>query len=117
MALGLAVVEEPQQALAGAAGTLDPVGHRQARRARPDDHRMAEIACPRHHQRGQGVGRVAQPSAVLQDAGPLRAQVTHLRAQLAGLLAAVVEVFGQLVVEEAYVEELNKENNFDAIVV
>ena len=47
-----------------------------------------------------GVVGVLEPGIVLQDADPGRGQVAHLRGQLAGLLAAVVEVFGQGLVEE-----------------
>ncbi|MCY1420814.1 hypothetical protein D9M71_364490 [compost metagenome] len=43
---------------------------------------------------------VVQPGAVLQHADPGRGEVAHLRGQLAGLLAAVVEAFRQLAVEE-----------------
>ena len=43
---------------------------------------------------------VAQPGAVLQHADPLRAEEAHLRGELAGLLAAVVELPGELPVEE-----------------
>ncbi|MNP09124.1 hypothetical protein D3C76_1012160 [compost metagenome] len=47
-----------------------------------------------------GVVAMAQPGAIFQQAYPRCRQKAHLRRQLPGLLAAVVEVFGQLAVEE-----------------
>ncbi len=43
---------------------------------------------------------MAQPGSTLQQSDPRRRQEAHFRRQLPGLFAAVVEVFGQLVVEE-----------------
>ncbi len=49
---------------------------------------------------GVGVGGVAQPGAVLEHADPGGGEEAHLRGELAGLLAAVVEVLGEGGVEE-----------------
>ena len=52
---------------------------------------------PRHR---VGVRRAPQPRAVLQHAHPRRGKETHLGAELSGLLAAVIEIFGQAAIEE-----------------
>ncbi len=58
------------------------------------------------HQRGQqlraviGMAAIAQPGAVFEQPDPGRGEKTHLRRQLARLLAAVVEVIGQGAIEE-----------------
>src|SRR5208337_2184307 len=47
-----------------------------------------------------GVGGVSQPCTALQHSHPRGRKKTHLRSQLAGLLAAVIEVRSQLAIEE-----------------
>ena len=51
---------------------------------------------------GIGMGGVAQQCAVPEQAQPRCGEKAHLRGQLAGLLAAVVKLEGQLPVEEHY---------------
>src|SRR6185503_6842726 len=47
-----------------------------------------------------GVGGMPKPRPVLKDADPRRGEKTHLRGELAGLFAAVIEFESQLLVKE-----------------
>src|SRR5204863_9737135 len=51
---------------------------------------------------GVGVASVPQPRAVLQHADPGSGEEAHLGRELAGLFAAVIEFFGEFVIEKDY---------------